>query len=266
MAARLSIDKVTVAGIALLLMPLLTMVHEIGGHAATCLATGGKLVDLGAFYVECQSDSDTARRLVALAGTAVDAALGGVAFMVWRYMLRSDLARLVAWYVWIGLLFSAAGYFLFSGASGIGDLGPDAEGGLGPLPNPLVWRAGFALFGLVAYIHLVRTGIKTLNSMIGQGPGSRAARQTIAHGFYIVLCLAAVLASLPNPVGLFITLASATAASFGGKAGLISIGFATRDDGRAGMFVVERSWVIFVVGLAVSVAFAAVLGPTIRFG
>jgi hypothetical protein len=62
------IDGLTIAGIALLLMPLTTMAHEIGGHAAMCLATGGKLTELGAFYVECDAPNDVARRLVALSG------------------------------------------------------------------------------------------------------------------------------------------------------------------------------------------------------
>jgi hypothetical protein len=260
------IDLVTVAGLALLLMPLLTMAHEIGGHAAMCLATGGTVTELGAFYAQCSNTGDTARRLVALAGMGADAVLGALAFVVWRKWLSSDLARLCGWYVWLSLTFSAAGYFLFSGVSGMGDLGPGPGGGIGPLPQPLLWRAVFAVGGGLAYWHLARTGMMTLNSMIGQGPETRSARRSAAHGYYAALCLAAVLASLPNPVGLFITLASATAASFGGKAGMISIGYATRESGEARAFVVERSWPLFAAGLAASLAFAAVLGPTLRFG
>lgn len=259
------IDLVTVTGLALLLMPLLTMAHEIGGHAAMCAATGGRLVEVGAFYVNCDSPTDMARRLVAVAGMVVDAGLGALAFLAWRKLLKGDLARLVGWYVWLSLTFSAAGYFLFSGVSGIGDLGPDGDGGIGPLPYAWVWRVVFALGGGMAYWHLVKVGMKTLNSMIGQGPETKTARRRVAHGFYATLCLAAVLASLPNPVGLFVTLASATAASFGGKAGLISIAYATHDAGEARTFSVGRSWPLFAAGLAASLAFAAVLGPTLRF-
>ena len=88
---------------------------------------------------------------------------------------------------------------------------------------------------------------------------------TVAHGFYVTLCVTAVVASLPNPVGLFVTLASATAESFGGKAGLITIGFETKDVGEAKAFAVERSWAVLGLGVAASLAFAAVLGPTLRF-
>jgi hypothetical protein len=260
------VDVVTVIGLALLLMPLLTMTHEIGGHAAMCVATGGRLVELGAFYVNCDSPDDAARRLVAVAGIVVDAGLGGLAFLVWRKLLKSDLARLTGWYVWLSLTFSAAGYFLFSGVSGIGDLGPDGDGGIGPLPYPWAWRVLFALGGGLAYWHLVKVGMKTLNSMIGQGPDTQSARRTAGHGFYAALCVAAVLASLPNPVGLFVTLASAIAASFGGKAGLISIGYATHETGEARLLVIRRSWLLLAIGLAASLTFAAVLGLTLRFG
>ena len=47
------VDFVTIAGLALLAMPLLTIWHEIGGHAAACVAMGGKVTEIGAFYVQC---------------------------------------------------------------------------------------------------------------------------------------------------------------------------------------------------------------------
>ncbi|MDE2595561.1 MAG: hypothetical protein KGL44_01655 [Sphingomonadales bacterium] len=258
------VDRWTVAGLALLLMPLLTMAHEIGGHAAMCLATGGKLRELGAFYVECDSSGDMARRLVALAGMGMDAVLALVAWRVWR-RLRGDLPRLIGWYVWLCLAFSASGYFLFSGVSGIGDLGPDKGGGIGPLPYPLVWRAAFALGGGIAYWLLVKAGIAALGTMVGQGEDTRTARRSVAHVFYAVICVAAVAASLPNPVGLFITLASAAAASFGGKAGMISIGYSARAGAGAKPFVIGRNWPLIGLGVAATLAFALVLGPTIVF-
>jgi hypothetical protein len=263
MDERPNVDWLTVAGLALLLMPLLTMLHEIGGHGAACLASGGRIEELGAFYVDCDDAGDLARRLGAFAGPAIDIVGALIGFAVWR-KLRGDLARLAGWYVWLCCAFAAAGYFLFSGVTGIGDLGPQGTAGIGPLPAPWIWRAVFALGGGFAYFLLVKLGMRTLGEMIGQGPATRTARRTIAHGFYAVLCVAAVAASIPNPIGLFITLASATASSFGGNAGLISIGFATRD-GEAKAFRIERSWLLLVTGAAVVLAFALVLGPTLRF-
>ena len=241
-----SIDKATIAGLALLLMPLLTMAHEIGGHAAACVATGGTLKELGAFYVECGNSGPGAARIVALAGMGMDAALGLIAWRVWRG-LRGDLARLTGWYVWLCLSFSAAGYFLFSGVSGIGDLGPGEGGGIGPLPQPLIWRAVFAAGGGYAYWRLVKAGIATLGEMVGQGEDTKPARRAVAHVFYAALCLAA------------------GAASIGGKAGLINIGFSAAAGAGGKPFTIARNGWLIAAGALVSLAFAMVLGPTIRF-
>ncbi|WP_310531866.1 hypothetical protein [Novosphingobium sp.] len=263
MENKQDIDGLTIAGLALLLMSITTMVHEIGGHAAMCLATGGTVTKLGAFYATCHSPDDSTRRLVALAGPGIDAVLGLI-FWQMRGRFKSDLARLVVWYCALCFSFSAAGYVLYSGISGMGDLGPGVGGGIGLLPHSGIWRFGFALGGGLAYVMLVRAGTASLTAMIGQGIGTRVTRRKIAHVFYAVLCLSAVLASLPNPVGLFVTLASALAATFGGKAGMISIGFSARTGSGAALpFRIERNWIIVLVGLAASLAFALVLGPTI---
>lgn len=267
MQVAVRVDRVTVVGLALLLMPLLTMWHEIGGHAAMCLATGHRVIELGAFYVDCDTQGGTAAaRWVAVAGAGMDV-LGGL-LLAWLWgRLKGDLVRLACWYAWVSLVFNGTGYLLFSGVAGIGDLSPIDGGGIGPLPQPWLWRAVFAVAGgLLYFLWAVKAGSRQLAAMIGQGPETKSARRTIAHLFYAVVCISAVLASIPNPVGVFITLASAAAATVGGKAGFISIGYATEDAGSARGFVIERNWALLLVGVAASAAFAAVLGPTLRFG
>lgn len=267
MTTRPSIDRVTIIGLALLLMPILTMLHEIGGHAVACVATGYRVTGLGAFYVDCSAEAtaSAARRIVALAGPGIDVVLALILYPAWR-RARGDLSRLVLWYLWIGCAFAAAGYAAFSGVTGIGDLSPEPDAGIGPLPYAPVWRAVLALGGAYAYCRIIKLGMAGLTEMIGQGMETRPARRTVAHLYYITLSVSAVLASLPNPVGLFITLASATAASFGGNAGLISIGYATRPEGEPRQFVIARNWAILVCGIAMTAAFTLILGPTIRFG
>ncbi len=58
---RRHIDKLTMVGWGMLLMPLLTMWHEIGGHAAFCAAQGGHVTTIGAFYVECDVSGESAQ-------------------------------------------------------------------------------------------------------------------------------------------------------------------------------------------------------------
>ena len=72
-----------------------------------------------------------------------------------------------------------------------------------------------------------------------------------------------MLVGLLNPLGLFITLASAAAASFGGLAGLISVGFAVPHGEEQRPFEVRRPWPVIGAGVLVAGAFAVVLDPTV---
>jgi hypothetical protein len=258
------VDPVTVIGLGLLLMPLLTMWHEIGGHAAFCAAQGGRVSTVGAFYVQCDGLAGWPRVLMACSGVLVNAALAGAAYAAWR-RARGDRARLTLWLVWVSEAFVAAGYLLFSGATGFGDLAPGESGGLGPMASPLLLRAGEFLIGLALYVLLIRKAGRTLAGMIGDGPDSQRTRRSIAHLYYATAGLAAVVTGLMNPIGAMIVIMSAAASSFGGLAGFISVGFATRPAGGALPFQVGRSWPILAVGGAVLLAFAAILGPSIKF-
>jgi hypothetical protein len=66
-------------------------------------------------------------------------------------------------------------------------------------------------------------------------------------------------------VGIFITIMSAAASSFGGNAGMVSIGFAVPAGPTTKPFVICRSWAIIAVGVVVFVGFALVLGPSKHF-
>lgn len=258
------VDIATVVGLGMLLMPVLTMWHEIGGHAAACAVQGGHVATIGAFYVECQGLTRLPSVLVACAGVAVDSVLALLAFASWR-RARGDLARLTLWLIWVTKAFVAAGYFCFSGATGVGDLGPGAHGGIGPLPLPYLWRAGELGIGIFAYVLLVRAAIRTLTAMLGDSAATGPARRIIAHGYYATIGVAAVLVGLLNPVGIFITIMSAAASSFGGNAGMISVGFTVPGGPRTRPFVIDRNWAIVATGAVVLVCFALILGPSEHF-
>lgn len=261
--ARRDIDLPTVIGLGLLIMPISTMWHEIGGHAATCVALGGRVTDLSAFYVDCAGLARGGKVAVALAGAGMDMVAALLVYPLWRRATR-DLPRLILWLIWLSKAMVAAGYLCFSGATGIGDLGPGIEGGIGPLPMPMLWRLGELAVGIALYAWLVRKGIATLTQMIGGGIETRTARRRIAHGYYLATGIAAVVVGLFNPVGITITLTSAAASSFGGLAGMISIGFALPREGAPRAFVIRSHPAILIAGLVATGVFAAVLGPTLR--
>jgi len=258
------VDVMTIVGLGMVLMPVLTMWHEIGGHAAVCAVQGGHITTIGAFYVDCDGLTRVPNVLVACAGVFVDSILALVAFALWR-RARGDLARLALWLVWVTKAFVAAGYFCFSGATGVGDLGPGLGGGIGPLPLPYLWRAAELGFGIFAYVLLVRAAIRTLTAMLGDSAATGPARRTIAHGYYATIGVAAVLVGLLNPIGVFITIMSAAASSFGGNAGMISIGFAVPGGSTMKRFAIDRNWAIVVIGAAVLAGFAVILGPSRHF-
>lgn len=258
------VDILTVIGLGMLLMPALTMWHEIGGHAAFCAGLGGHVRTIGAFYVDCDNVVGAAKILVACAGVMMNIGLALVAYACW-VRAKGDLARLIFWLIWVSEAFVAAGYFCFSGVTGFGDLAPGSIDGLGPVPAPIVWRVVEVVIGGVAYALIVVKAIRSLATMIGTGPATKSARRTIAHGYYATAGMAAVLTGLLNPVGLLITIMSAAASSFGGLAGFISIGFANRDEAVATPFVIGRNWLLLGAGAGVLIAFALVLGPSQSF-
>ena len=258
------VDPVTIIGLGMWLMPMLTVWHEVGGHALFCAAQGGHVRTIGAFYVDCDGLSGGARVLMNCAGVLVNLLLAFAAYLGWR-RANTDFAGLALWLVWVSEAFVAAGYLCFSGAAGFGDLAPGASDGIGPVPMPILWRGGELALGVSMYWLIVRTATDTLASMIGSGPMTRTARRVIAHGYYATVGMAAVLTGLLNPVGAVITIMSAAASSFGGLAGFIGVGFATRLSVQQRSFVIARSWPLFLSGAALLLAFAVILGPSLTF-
>lgn len=112
------------------------------------------------------------------------------------------------------------------------------------------------VLGGLLYWRLVLSGMRSLSSMIGTGQQTVRARRTIAHVYYLVLGLAALAVGILNPVGLFVTLASAAASSFGGQAGMISIGFVPGREDAPHSYEVGRNWLLLALGVATTAAFA----------
>jgi hypothetical protein len=258
-----AVNRLTVAGWAMALMPLLTMAHEIGGHAATCAALGGDIAEIGAFYVRCTGLEGASRVAVSLAGVVVNVVVALAAYRFWRHA-SSDSARLLWWLAWVTQGFVAAGYFAFSGVTGAGDLGV-VHGSLAGVSPSLLWRVLQVAGGIAAYGLLVRAAIRGLDTMLGDAPVTIVSRRNIALTYYGVAGIAAVAVGLANPVGLWVTLMSAAASTFGGLAGLISVGLARPRGTILNHFVIRRDWRVVALGAAMLAGFALVLGPTLTF-
>ena len=245
-------------------MPLLTMWHEIGGHAAVCALQGGNITTIGAFYVECDGLFGLGNILVACAGIFMNVMLAIAVYFLWRRSV-SDTGRIILWLIWVSEAFVASGYFLFSGVTGFGDLGIGEGGSLSAFG--LTWPLQIVeiAIGLASYILLARAAIRTLNTVIGSGPQTRSTRRSIAHVYYASAGVAAVLVGILNPVGIIITIMSAAASSFGGLAGFISIGYAVGNEGEGKPILIRRNPAVVVAGVIVLGVFAFILGPSLHF-
>jgi hypothetical protein len=100
-------------------------------------------------------------------------------------------------------------------------------------------------------------------AMLGGGETARRTQRRIAMTIYLIGGVSAVLVSLFNPLGIAITLVSAIASSFGGTAGLFNVAYARPRDKPPRDFVIGRHYAVIVAGVLMTVAFAAVLGPTV---
>ncbi len=142
----------TLIAISALAYLLETFLQEAIGHGEACLMVGGQFKELGAFYMDCGYEGlgDLAIRFVAVAGPLMSFLTGLVALGVLP-RAASPQGRYFAWLLMSIGFMTAAGYFLFSGISGIGDWGTGPEGALYKLEPQWLWRSLIALLGAYTY-------------------------------------------------------------------------------------------------------------------
>ena len=258
-------DSLTVGSIGILAYMLGNVLHEALGHGGACILAGGKPLVLASVHFECSSDS----RLVIAGGTLINLVAGAVFFALGRLTSRS-YPRL-KYFSWISMtvnLFTATGYFLFSGIGGIGDWAAFIQG-LGP---QWAWRIAMAIFGAGTYLLAARISLLELRPLIGSNKEQRYRRAVrlasipyFAGG--ILMCIAGAF----NPQGMTLILISAAASTFGGTSGLMW----TTDWLKRGTLIpygppaepmpIPKSWPLIVASCAIALAFIAVLGPSVRF-
>lgn len=269
MAGAGRFDGWTVAGIAAVAGVLSTQLHEAGGHGGACLLLGRHLREWGAFYVDC--DTRTApvwiARTVAAAGSTMNLLVALVAAALFRATPADRPALRLFWWLLAAVdAFDWAGYFLFSGVSGVGDWGGGREQALEGVPAWPVVRWLMAAAGGVLYWLCARLAVRALAGLTGADEaGRRLARRLAATAYWTIGCVALVI-GLMNPVGVYILLASAVASSFGGPSALLWAPRYLRPGPPADPpFVLARRWGWIAVGAALVVAEGVVLGPSLRF-
>jgi hypothetical protein len=261
-------DRLTLIAVSALAYIISVALHEHLGHATTCVLLGSHPNELGAFYIDCDDARLTSVgiRLVAIAGPLVSLVLGLVCLPL-AARCRSPAAFYFTWLLGTLGLMDAAGYPLFSGVSGLGDLGTTSGGALQGVRPEWLWRATEAAAGLIAYIAVVRyAGRAIAPHLSGVGRARiHAARLTFTWSYFVGAAVYLPIGLL-NPHGAVIVLTSALAASMGGTSGLL---WMSRVLGRVppapgpGIYF-ARSWGWIIVAAVLTLGYAVVFGPTLR--
>jgi len=241
------------------------VLHEGAGHGGACLLSGAPPLVLSSVHFECSVDT----RLVMAGGTLANFIAGALFFFLGR-IAGSDHPRW-KYFCWISMtvnLFTATGYFLFSGIGGIGDWAEFIRG-LGP---QWIWRLSLAIIGALTYFLAACLSLLELRPLIGSDPEERyhrAVRLSTIPYFAggILMCVAASL----NPRGMILILISAAASTFGGTSGLLwdtnwlRRGTMIPFGPSAAPMSIERSWPLIAMVCIVTIAFLLILGPSVRF-
>jgi hypothetical protein len=264
------IDNLTLIALSMLAYTLTVLLHEHLGHALACVSLGGHPAELGAFYVNCQYANmpDVSIRLVALAGPIVSLITGAVSFLVLgRIPQGSSRLRYWVWLLGTISLMTATGYLLFSGFTGLGDLGTSRDGALYLARPEWLWRPVSVLIGGAGYALVIYLSLREMDKLIGgEGTVRVAQAQKLALSSYLTGTLVSVLIGLLNPHGMVIVLSSAAASTLGGTSGLAWMMqlLDRKKASPASPLQLERSWSWVIAGFVVTILYAVILGPTVR--
>jgi hypothetical protein len=172
--------------------------------------------------------------------------------------------------MWLSMtvnLFTAAGYFGFSGIGGFGDWASFIQG-LGP---QWAWRIGMTIFGAAAYVLVAWFSLLELRPLIGSDKEKRFARAVrLSRMPYFAGGILACAAGSLNPQGMILVALSAAASTFGGTSGLLWMMNGLKGNriplgSESEPMPIRRSWPWSVIAFVLGLAFVVVLGPGVRF-
>jgi hypothetical protein len=263
-------DRLTLIAVSALAYVMAVALHEHLGHATACVLLGSHPLELGAFYVNCDDSllSAASVRVVEIAGPVVSLLTGIIAFRILpRLSGRSSAAWYFTWLLGSIGFMTATGYPLFSGVSGLGDLGTGVDGALAGMRPEWLWRGALVVAGAGTYFIVVRISARMLDPRVsGKGASRVRSARILTLISYITGAVVYLLIGLLNPYGFVIVATSALASSMGGTSGLLWMRRfldARRDVPPPGLYF-SRSWPWIGAALVIVGAYAAVFGPTLR--
>jgi len=233
------------------------VLHEGLGHGVTAWLSGARQITMST--VALQSDIET--RWISANGTLVNLLAAAI---FWILLLRPQRYRPVTLYFLVlclaGNLFTATGYFFFSGVANFGDWAAVIAG----LHPHWIWRLGLIVLGVATYYASMLLVAAKLQPFKEHDPHSHMLRSVCWTPYFTDALLAAV-AGVLNPAGLFYVIASALPSTLGANAGLLSLPSLMRDSNRDEPIIIPRSTGWIVSGAIASLLFIVVLGRGISW-
>jgi len=246
----------TVVSVAVVAYAACDIVHEALGHGLACwLLPDVRALSLSTIGLQ----TDESSRVVAAAGSLANLVVGLVAVMWFRRGRGFDAGRYFAWLFATLNLFNATGYLVFSGVLDFGDWAV-VIGGIEP---HWLWRVVLIGAGLALYTAVIRFAARALAGLVERGDLALRDIPRITLPAYVAGGLLLVAASVLNPVGPELILASGASTGFGAMVGLTLVRRFV--DSRSPGTVASapgagssRGWI--VCAAIVAVVFIAILG------
>jgi len=253
-------DRLTVIAISALACILQDVLHEGLGHGITAWLSGAHRLTMST--VALQSDIET--RWISANGSLVNLLFAAI---LWILLMRPQRYPPATHYFLVlamaGNLFTATGYFFFSGVFNFGDWAAVIRG----LQPHWIWQLGLVVLGVASYCASMLVVADKLKPFRRKGETSPRLR-VLCWTPYFTDAVLAGLGGLLNPLGLFYVIASALPSTLGANAGLLSLpvmmrGRSPGEEGQVGWIGRSAGWI--VTASIASLLFILVLGRGITW-
>ena len=246
-------SKASVMSMAAIAVCFATTLHEGVGHGVTAWLRGDVVTELTSNHLS----SARPDRLVDAGGTLANLVVGFASMMISIACERRANLRYFFWIIGALNLLSGAGYFLFSGALGVGDWEQVIAGS----PHYVAWRIVMAVCGAALYVSFLRLIAMEIHPFLT----NRRDYNTMARLAYCAACATDCIAGAFDPMGAKLLLISTIPAVFGGFSGLLWADVFLPKFYVERPLIVKPSRALWVTAVVIVGSFIGVLGRGVEF-
>ncbi|HZQ42761.1 MAG TPA: hypothetical protein VFA99_05885 [Acidobacteriaceae bacterium] len=232
---------------------LATTLHEGVGHGVTAWLRGDVVTQLTSNHLS----SVRPDRLVDAGGTLANLVVGFASMMISVASGKRANQRYFFWIFGALNLLSGAGYFLFSGALGVGDWDQVIAGS----PHYVGFRVLMVIFGAVWYVAILRLIAMEIHPFLTR----RRDYNRLARLAYCAACATDCVAGAFDPMGVKLLLISTIPAVFGGFSGLLWADVFLPKFSVERPLIVKPSRALWVAAIVIVALFVGVLGRGVEF-